>query len=393
MTEKDIKEIKKLREEGKSYGDIAKHFLITKSQARYYSILNIEKRNSIETIQKEYVKTVCDLAKRCTNINQILKILGKKGTIEYYKQIRKILEDNNVDTSHFVEGQAVTEYAHPALETKDYLVKGSTIASSKLRNKIIKEGIKEHKCECCGLTEWQGKPIPLQLHHINGDKTDNRIENLQLLCPNCHTFTDNYCGRKLKKDDKKCPVCGSKMSKTAKLCKKCFQDLFKHKKIEDVYKNNEIKVSTKKLNKVINKIKKESKCPTKDELIASFKNLGSFRAVGKKYHVSDNAVRKWCVKYELPVKAKKMREYLRNEYGDLQWSFIHGNSNSLIPYQGFKYPKRCLVGYDGEIEKIYSSDKDIENDGFEPKYVLLVCKGKVKTHKRRNFKFLDTTTD
>ena len=51
---------------------------------------------------------------------------------------------------------------------------------------------REWKCECCGLTEWQGKPLSLEVHHINGDRYDNRRENLQILCPNCHSVTDNW---------------------------------------------------------------------------------------------------------------------------------------------------------------------------------------------------------
>lgn len=57
---------------------------------------------------------------------------------------------------------------------------------------------REWKCECCGLTEWQGNPLPLELHHIDGDRTNNVRENLQILCPNCHSQTENWRARKLK---------------------------------------------------------------------------------------------------------------------------------------------------------------------------------------------------
>lgn len=51
-----------------------------------------------------------------------------------------------------------------------------------------------HQCECCELTEWLGQPIPLEVHHVDGDSDNNTKENLKLLCPNCHAFTDNYKG-------------------------------------------------------------------------------------------------------------------------------------------------------------------------------------------------------
>lgn len=57
---------------------------------------------------------------------------------------------------------------------------------------LIKAGYKENKCECCGINEWNGKPITLQLHHKNGNPRDNCLENLEVLCPNCHSQTDNY---------------------------------------------------------------------------------------------------------------------------------------------------------------------------------------------------------
>ena len=64
--------------------------------------------------------------------------------------------------------------------------------TSKLNKRLIKEGYKEAKCECCGNKEWMGYPIMLELHHIDGNRQNNQLSNLQLLCPNCHSITDNF---------------------------------------------------------------------------------------------------------------------------------------------------------------------------------------------------------
>jgi hypothetical protein len=64
-----------------------------------------------------------------------------------------------------------------------------------LKKRLIAAGLKQNQCEVCGLTEWLAKPLSMALHHINGDGRDNRLENLQLLCPNCHSQTDNFSGR------------------------------------------------------------------------------------------------------------------------------------------------------------------------------------------------------
>lgn len=79
-----------------------------------------------------------------------------------------------------------------ALPLEKVLIKDSEYNRTKLKERLIKEGLKEYKCECCGITEWNNKPIALQLHHINGIHNDNRLSNLQLLCPNCHSQTDNF---------------------------------------------------------------------------------------------------------------------------------------------------------------------------------------------------------
>lgn len=70
--------------------------------------------------------------------------------------------------------------------------------SGRLKQRLIAEGIKQAKCEVCGRTKWRGKDIPLELHHKNGDPYDHTLENIQILCPNCHAQTAGFCKKKSK---------------------------------------------------------------------------------------------------------------------------------------------------------------------------------------------------
>jgi DNA-binding CsgD family transcriptional regulator len=81
------------------------------------------------------------------------------------------------------------------LPLEELLVVGRRTNRMHLKIRLFKAGLKENRCERCGITEWAGKPLNMQLHHINGDGLDNRIENLELLCPNCHSQTETYGGR------------------------------------------------------------------------------------------------------------------------------------------------------------------------------------------------------
>lgn len=85
------------------------------------------------------------------------------------------------------------------LSLLEYLEKSIDIQSNKVRKKLLDEGYKEHKCECCGLTEWLGEPIPLELHHKDGNHFHNELDNFQLLCPNCHAKTSSYRGKNCSK--------------------------------------------------------------------------------------------------------------------------------------------------------------------------------------------------
>ena len=76
--------------------------------------------------------------------------------------------------------------------------KSTLVKSHIMKLKLIEDNIKEHKCENCGITEWMGLPTPIELHHKDGNRFNNNFNNLQILCPNCHSQTPNYSGKKIR---------------------------------------------------------------------------------------------------------------------------------------------------------------------------------------------------
>ena len=94
-----------------------------------------------------------------------------------------------------VKRRAIVPRPHE-IPLEDLLVVGRDATSrTHLKSRLIKAGLKENRCEECGITQWWGKPLSMELHHVNGDGRDNRLENLRLLCGNCHAQTDNWGGR------------------------------------------------------------------------------------------------------------------------------------------------------------------------------------------------------
>ena len=90
---------------------------------------------------------------------------------------------------------AVVPRAHP-MPLERLLVADTYRSRHNIKNRLLAEGVKRNVCETCGLSEWLGRPLSMALHHVNGDGRDNRLENLRLLCPNCHSQTENFSGRK-----------------------------------------------------------------------------------------------------------------------------------------------------------------------------------------------------
>ncbi len=129
-------------------------------------------------------------------VREVLLRLNLKAAGGNYACFHERVKRLGLDTSHFTGGAHMAgKNFGPKRPIEDYLQNKFKISSSKLKARLIKEGIKKHQCESCSLDWWIDQQIPLELHHINGDHFDNQLENLQFLCPNCHAGTENYRGR------------------------------------------------------------------------------------------------------------------------------------------------------------------------------------------------------
>ena len=180
----------------------------------------------------------------------------------------------------------------------DYIKNPATVKSSILKDKLIKEGIKEDKCESCGLTYWLNQKISLELHHIDGNHYNNDFDNLQILCPNCHSLTQNYCNKavdkplkiyeeskeKIKEKTNTCICCNKLISNKATYCSSCWQ-----------------------------KQQQRVERPPREQFKQEIRNQ-SFLSLGQKYGVSNKSISKWCIAYNLPYKKSDIKQYSDEEW-------------------------------------------------------------------------------
>ncbi len=148
---------------------------------------------------EQFAKAVAE----STSIAKVLEKLGLKPAGGNYVLANKLIQELGLDTSHFrgshdwARGKKSTFVRQRALG--EIMVKDSDYANTHvLRKRLIAEGVFEHRCVSCGLDMWLDNKIPLEIDHINGDRRDNRLENLRLLCPNCHALTSTYRGKNKK---------------------------------------------------------------------------------------------------------------------------------------------------------------------------------------------------
>lgn len=162
----------------------------------------MERKSKVDLMDSEEFKT---LVQDSPSIIEILRKLGynnRSGAM--HNKIKERIKKDGLSTYHMNRlNNTVNRNSHNKTPMEELLVENSTYTNNtRMKIRIINEGVLEYKCEGCGNEgEWLGKPISLQLDHINGINNDNRIKNLRFLCPNCHSQTETYSGKNQGKYD------------------------------------------------------------------------------------------------------------------------------------------------------------------------------------------------
>ena len=142
--------------------------------------------------------SLADVVKECYSIADVCRKFGVRPTGGNYRVINNKIKKLGLDTSHFSGMGWRKGHTKPVREQfpmEEILTKDVYYNTNRLRKRLISEGYKTHKCEVCNNSTWNNQPIPIELDHINGDNSDNRIENLRIICPNCHAQTETYRGK------------------------------------------------------------------------------------------------------------------------------------------------------------------------------------------------------
>lgn len=156
-------------------------------------------------LHKYTIEELREACRTSASMRQVLIKLNVKAAGGNYATLKKAIEYFEVDVEHFLgkgwntgDRSGILRKSRKTIPLEDILQNKVCYQSHKLKLRLIKAGLKTHQCESCGITEWLGNKAPIELDHINGDRMDNRLENLRVVCPNCHAQTPTYRGKNKK---------------------------------------------------------------------------------------------------------------------------------------------------------------------------------------------------
>lgn len=293
------------------------------------------------------IDLIQEIVLNSTSLSEVLRKLKLPDRGASHVALKKyLIEHPEINTSTLV-GRRIKRFDTTGIPKKclsEMLVKNGSGNSNSLKKRLIKEGVKEEVCEVCHNSEWMGEKIPLDLHHINGDHFDNRLENLIILCPNCHRMTKNWGGKESSVD----LICKQIAEQTAddkmifllekekKRKEKIYQNKLKWGEIRKTSINEKIIKHCEHCGKEINgrgykfcsiecyNAIQSKNIPSKEELLLEAYNHKSLESLSRKYHVTGNACKKWAEKYGVYNELKKrfkQKTYPIYQY-DLDGNFL-----------------------------------------------------------------------
>jgi rubrerythrin len=226
--------------------------------------------NRIKDLNKKYLQ---DLLDSSDSLAEVLIKIGMSVHGNNYKELNYRIKLDNLSLENLSKNKTnKIKKRATKIAIEDVLVNKSTYSRQSLKLRLVSDGLLPYRCEICfNEGVWNKNPLTLQLDHKNGVNTDNRLENLRFLCPNCHSQTDTYTGKNSKRTKKewRCVCCGISISKGAEKCHSCAS-----KDKESLYK---FQVSKEDLQNLI--------------------NTKSLESIGRLFSVSGNAIKKRCIKY------------------------------------------------------------------------------------------------
>lgn len=238
-------------------------------------VYSISDKEFIDLIKSNYTYSDC-----LRKLNLSISGSASRSTI------KRRIKELNINIDHFNKyiNNNVSKKQR-IISDKDLFKLNSFSCTSVVKRRILKDNLIKYKCSICGNEgKWNNKDLSLQLDHINGNRFDNRLENLRFLCPNCHAQTETFGSKNMKYEKRKyikyedrketavCQSCGNTFVKKNKRQKFCNQECshMHQRRIEH---------------------------PSKEQLLSDIEELNNnMCAIGRKYGVSDNTIRKWIKK-------------------------------------------------------------------------------------------------